>query len=49
MAKHAKKKTFEIEVLTTEVEGENCVLFGGLSSGIGDKRKSAEWKMFTIF
>ena len=45
MAKHAKMNNFtdcEIEVLTTEVEARKCVLFGSLSSGISNKRKSAE-------
>ena len=38
-----KNKTFtdcEIKILTTEVEARTCVLFGSLSSGISDKRKS---------
>ena len=50
MAKHAKNNNFtdcEIEVLTTEVEARKCVLFGGLSSRISNKRKSAEWKTAT--
>ena len=47
MAKQAKKKKIigcEIEVLTTEVEARKCVLFGGLSTGISNKSRSAEWK-----
>ena len=51
LAKHAKTKTFtdcQIKVLTTVVEARKCVLFGGLSSGISDKRKSVEWKTVTI-
>ena len=38
----------EPHVILTEVEARKCVLFGGLSSGISNKRKSAEWKTVTI-
>ena len=42
--KNKKITDCEIEVLITELEVKKCVLFGGLLSGISNKRKSAEWK-----
>ncbi|XP_049341019.1 uncharacterized protein LOC125804964 [Astyanax mexicanus] len=43
----AKKRNFgdcEVEVLVSEVEARKDVLFGGLSSGITNKRKFVEWQ-----
>ena len=50
MTKQVKKRNFtdcEIEVLITEVEARKFVLFGGLSSGINNLKKSAEWQTVT--
>ena len=42
-----RKKTFsecEVEVLISEVEARNNILFGSLSSGISTKTKKLAWE-----